>query len=146
MKRKQISFENKKFVKIKNAKKSFVCALCKAPREMRYSKNLEDKNYLQIIVLSAFLTWCLFPLMEFNAAFVVFIVWPVFEMVNKSLYRKEIPCPYCGFDATWYRRDVKMARKKVSEFWEKNPFEDNASGQKLPTAPEQIDQHNAHNS
>lgn len=122
--KKQISFENRKFIKVKNAKKNFLCALCKAPREMRYSKHLSEKNYIQIIVLSLFLMFCLYPLMRFNGAFIIFIVWPTFELVNKFLYRKEIPCPYCGFDATWYRRDIKVARKKVEEFWNSFPEPD----------------------
>ena len=41
-------------------------------------------------------------------------------MINKLLYRKEIACPYCGFDATWYRRDVKKANELVKDFWLKN--------------------------
>ena len=34
-------------------------------------------------------------------------------------YRKEIPCPHCGFDASWYKKDVKIARRLVKEFWDK---------------------------
>lgn len=48
------------------------------------------------------------------------MVWMSFELINKMLYRKDIPCPYCGFDATWYRRDVKIAHKKVQEYWKMN--------------------------
>lgn len=42
------------------------------------------------------------------------------EIANKMLYRKEIPCPYCGFDATWYRRDVTVANQKVKDYWQQN--------------------------
>ena len=35
------------------------------------------------------------------------------------MLKSEIPCPYCGFDASWYKKDVKIARKKVQEFWKK---------------------------
>lgn len=36
-------------------------------------------------------------------------------------YRKEIPCPHCGFDASWYKKDVKVARRLVAAYWsEKN--------------------------
>lgn len=47
-------------------------------------------------------------------------LWIAFEVVNKILYRKGIPCPYCGFDATWYRRDVKIAHQKVRDYWKLN--------------------------
>ena len=30
---------------------------------------------------------------------------------------KQISCPHCGFDATWYKRDVKVARQLVKDFW-----------------------------
>ena len=58
-----------------------------------------------------------FPFWGFRSAIVIPIVWGLFEGIHKLQFRKEIPCPYCGFDATWYKRDVKMARKAVKEFW-----------------------------
>lgn len=109
--------KRKRFFKVKKAQNHFICPLCSAPREMRYSKNLSEKQFIQIFVLSASLIYFLFPLMGFKAFSLFFVVWIGFEIVNKLLYRKEIPCPYCGFDATWYRRDVKVAKQKVEEFW-----------------------------
>lgn len=109
-----------RFYKVKNPKKNFLCALCSAPRQMKYSKNLAGKNFLQIIVLSSFLSWAFFPLMGGKALTLIFPVWMLVELVNKMLYRKEIPCPYCGFDATWYRRDVNIANNKVKAFWNEN--------------------------
>ena len=50
----------------------------------------------------------------------IFPAWMIMEVGNKLLYRKDIPCPYCGFDATWYRRDVKIANKMVKDFWKTN--------------------------
>ncbi|MEX0798738.1 MAG: hypothetical protein WEB87_07100 [Bacteriovoracaceae bacterium] len=111
---------NAKFYKVKNPKTSFLCALCRAPRQMRRSKNLSIKNYLQLLVLAVFIGWLCFPLMGLKSLYLLFVLWPMVEMTNKILYRKEIPCPYCGFDATWYRRDVKVARRKVEEFWNIN--------------------------
>ena len=32
----------------------------------------------------------------------------------------ELPCPHCGFDATWYKRDVKVARRQVLDFWNRS--------------------------
>lgn len=109
--------KNKRFFKVKKPSRHFICALCTAPRQMKYKKNLNEMNYIQITVLAVFLAWAFYPLMGAKSLSLVFILWPIFEVANKILYRKEIPCPYCGFDATWYRRDVKVAKQKVEEFW-----------------------------
>jgi hypothetical protein len=111
------NLKNKRFFKVKKPSRHFICALCSAPRQMKYKKNLNEMNYIQITVLAVFLAWAFYPLMGAKSLSLVFVLWPIFEVVNKILYRKEIPCPYCGFDATWYRRDVKVAKKKVEEFW-----------------------------
>lgn len=105
--------------KLKNPAYSCFCPLCSAGRQMKYRQNLSRQQYIQLILSSAFFTWVLYPLIGARAVFVFFMLWPTFEIINKILYRKELPCPHCGFDATWYRKDVKMARKKVSEFWDK---------------------------
>jgi len=112
--------QTKRFYKIKNPHKNFLCALCSAPRSMQYSKHLNHKQVLQIILISVTISWAMFPIIGLNSIFAIFLVWPIFEMINKLLYRKEIACPYCGFDATWYRRDVKKANELVKEFWAKN--------------------------
>jgi hypothetical protein len=112
-----IQLKKKKFFKVKNSKKEFMCALCKSPRQMRYSKNLSKLVYLRLLLLSAFLVWALYPMMGEKAVLMVLPLWPIVEFTNKILYRKEIPCSYCGFDATWYRRDVKVAKRKVDDFW-----------------------------
>lgn len=44
-----------------------------------------------------------------------------FESIHSSLYRKELRCPFCGFDPSWYKKDVKFARQKVEEFLKQNP-------------------------
>ncbi len=75
---------------------------------------------MQIVVLSITTSWLLFSFMGPKSVFAIFIIWPIFEVANKLLYRKEIACPYCGFDATWYRRDVTMANQKVKDFWQEN--------------------------
>ncbi len=109
-----------RFYRVKNPKRKFLCALCSAPRQVKYSKNLTGKNFAQIIILSLFLGWAFFPLMGAKSMTLLFPVWMLVEISNKMLYRKEIPCPYCGFDATWYRRDVNVANTKVKEFWDTN--------------------------
>lgn len=109
-----------RFYKVKNPNKNFLCALCSAPRSMKYSKNLNRKQAFQILLISVTLSWLFYPIVGPESVFAVFLVWTIFEMVNKMLYRKEIPCPYCGFDATWYRRDVKKANELVKDFWATN--------------------------
>lgn len=109
-----------RFYKVKSAKKEFLCALCSAPRAMKYSKNLSVKNYVQITILAITLGVFLFPLIGPKSFVVALPIWIIFEVGNKLLYRKEITCPYCGFDATWYRRDVKLAKNNVSSFWKEN--------------------------
>lgn len=113
-----------RFYKVKNPSKEFLCALCNTKRQMRYTKHLNIVNYYQIVVSSGFLVWLLWDLMSYKAFSLFFIIWTTFEVVKKMLYRKEIPCPHCGFDATWYRRDVKVARNKVENFWKISGHDD----------------------
>jgi hypothetical protein len=87
---------------------------------MRYTKYLGKIKYLQILLISIGISWAAFPLIGAKSVFAVFLVWTAFEVTNKLLYRKEIACPYCGFDATWYRRDVTVANQKVKDYWLNN--------------------------
>ncbi|MCT4641628.1 MAG: hypothetical protein N4A33_04970 [Bacteriovoracaceae bacterium] len=96
---------------------SFLCALCGVSRSMKYSKNLSRLNYLQILVLSAVTIYSFWAIIGPKVIFSLFVYWIGFEVINKVLYRKEIPCPHCGFDATWYKRDVTIAKQKVEQFW-----------------------------
>lgn len=114
------SIHSGKFYKVKNPSKNFLCALCSAPRNMKYSKNLKLQNYFQIALISIAAIWLLFPMFGAKSVVVIFMLWLGFEIINKVLYRKDIPCPYCGFDATWYRRDVKVAHQKVRDYWQTN--------------------------
>jgi hypothetical protein len=67
------------------------------------------------------LTLILYPWIGWKALSVLPIIWIVFESIHKSLYRKDVICPYCGFDPKWYKKDVTFARKKVEDFLKKNP-------------------------
>lgn len=111
--------EKNRIYKLRNPSLKFYCALCRTPREAKYRKNLTTKNYLQIGIISVMLVWLTFPIMAFKSLYLFFIVWTLFEVTNKVLYRRELPCPNCGFDPTWYRKDVKMAKRKVQEFFAK---------------------------
>lgn len=118
-----MNLNDRRFYKVKKPVKEFICALCTSKREMKNSKDLSLFNYAQILLTSFALSYLLYPLIGAKVVFIIFIVWSGFEIVNKSLYRKELSCPYCGFDATWYRRDIKMAHKKVKEFWLQSDLE-----------------------
>jgi hypothetical protein len=59
-----------------------------------------------------------------------------FEGIRRMLFSRQVPCPHCGFDASWYKRDVKVARRLVGEFWgDKQSEKDKESG-KAPPVPE----------
>jgi hypothetical protein len=104
-----------KFYKYKNVKREFLCALCESPRALRYSPQLGTNHYQQITVLNLALAYPLYSLMGIKAIFFPFIIWAIFEFTNKILYRHDLICPHCGFDPTWYRRDIKIARRKVEQ-------------------------------
>ena len=108
---------NYSFKKINNKSKLFLCALCSTHRSMKYSKNLTIKHFIQIGLIVASLTYLFWGTFAVNTLLVSPVVWTIFEVTNKIFYRKDVPCPSCGFDATWYRRDVKMAKNKVEQFW-----------------------------
>jgi hypothetical protein len=63
-------------------------------------------------------TW---PWLTWKGALSLPIIFMIFDSTYKSLYRKDLKCPYCGFDPAWYKKDVKFARQKVEEFLRNNP-------------------------
>lgn len=104
----------------KNVKECF-CALCRSPRKLRYSRHLTKLHYGQILVLTLVFSFITFPFLSWKGAMSLPIIWGLFESIHKSLYRKDLKCPYCGFDPKWYKKDVKLARQKVEEFLKQNP-------------------------
>lgn len=104
----------------KNSKECF-CALCRSPRKLRYSRFLSKQHYGQILVLTLVVTASLYPWLDWKGMASLPLIWGLFESIHKSLYRKDLKCPYCGFDPKWYRKDVKLARQKVEEFLKQNP-------------------------
>lgn len=103
--------------KYKNKDRNFFCPLCRTERNVPVSPRLTKKNYLQIFLTSIVLGAILYPIMGVESFVVFFAVWGLFELAIRSDFKKQVPCPHCGFDATWYKRDVKVARQKVAEFW-----------------------------
>lgn len=103
---------------LKPAKREVFCALCRSPREIKTSPDLTMLNYLQIFFIAGLFTALTYSWINIKGILIAIPLWAGFEFVKKSLYRKELSCPKCGFDPTWYKRDVKMARAKVQSFFE----------------------------
>lgn len=111
--------------KHKNPKMEFFCPLCGTKRAFHSTPRLSVKNYFQLTLSSVLAGAALYPLMGIRSYFVFFIFWALFEAGVRMNFRKEIPCPHCGFDASWYKKDVKIARRIVQQFWaDKRPSAD----------------------
>ncbi len=115
------NYSHQTFKKSKSEKTECFCALCRSPRVIRYSRRLKGRHYLQILTLGIVFVASTYTWFGFNGAFAFPIIWAIFESQYKALYRKDLKCPYCGFDPTWYKKDVKLARQKVEEFLKQNP-------------------------
>ncbi|HXH31437.1 MAG TPA: hypothetical protein VNJ01_11535 [Bacteriovoracaceae bacterium] len=106
---------------MKKSSRDCFCALCRSPRKLRYSRRIASRQVIQIFVLAIVLTAATYPWLAWKGIMGLPVIWAIFESVHKSLYRKDLKCPFCGFDPTWYKKDVKFARKQVEEFLKKNP-------------------------
>ncbi len=103
--------------KYKNQASTFFCPLCRTERGISISPRLTKKNYIQILLTSIVVGSMLFPIMGVKCFFIFFVILGLFELAVRSDYKKQVACPHCGFDATWYKRDVKVARQLVKDFW-----------------------------
>ena len=124
----------KRVYKYKNPANSFFCPLCRTERGIATSPRLTKKNYFQIFLTSLILGSMLFPYIGMRSFFIFFVSWGVFELAVRTDYKKQIACPHCGFDAAWYKRDVKVARQIVKDFWIKKQL---PSTQKIQPAAKQ---------
>jgi hypothetical protein len=75
--------------------------------------------------------------MSFRAGFVFFVYWLGFEATVRLLFKKDLPCPHCGFDASWYKRDVRITRQKVEEFWKAQQQKEQNKTTELQTEKEE---------
>ncbi|MFP5459863.1 MAG: hypothetical protein ACLGG7_14090 [Bacteriovoracia bacterium] len=105
----------------KVAPKDCYCALCRTPRTMNYQRNLSPMHYLQMVLVTVILTWSLFDWLEWKTLASFFFLWAGYEFSRKLLYRRELKCTVCGFDPTWYRRDIRVARRQVEEHLRDHP-------------------------
>lgn len=112
---------SKTFKANKNEKTQCFCAHCRSPRVIRYSRRLLVRHYFQILTLGFVFTVATQPWFGLSGAFALPLIWATFESIHKTLYRKDLKCPFCGFDPTWYKKDVKLARRRVEEFLKQNP-------------------------
>lgn len=110
---------DKRTYKVKNAAMSFFCPLCTRERAITLRPRLNGMHYIQIAIISVSLIALTASRMGAYSIAFFFITWLSFEAGVRILFRKEVPCPYCGFDASWYKRDVKVAKRLVQEFWDK---------------------------
>ncbi len=126
----------KRIFKYKKAKTRFYCPLCRTERALTISPRIKRSHWLQIALTSVVITIFTFSYLKFVSFASFFLVWGVFELVIRALFKRQLPCPHCGFDASWYKRDVKVARRKVSEFWEgKTNSKAEEMPVETPTAP-----------
>lgn len=109
--------------RFKNATKKFHCPLCASERFLTSTHKLSAKHFMQIGVMTGVSTFALFDYLQWRSLSFVVFYWAAYEIVRRMVYRSGIECPYCGFDASWYKRDVKVARRLVDEFWQKKDAE-----------------------
>ncbi len=113
-------YPTKRRYRLKKSSVDFFCPLCRTPRQLGLSSRLNKLSKIQILLFSAVLMLLFYPLMQERSVVLVFFVWILVEGIQKMLFRKDLPCPHCGFDATWYRKDVRVAKRLVKDFWQKN--------------------------
>ena len=131
-------------LKQKADSKECYCALCSTPRVLRYKRHLTKMNFFQILLISLVIMVPAFTLFEFKVVAVPFLVWIAFELTHKSYYRRDSVCPFCGFDPTWYKKDIKLARRKVEEFLNNNP--DSPVAQQVRRAKQKVTEPEKNNS
>ncbi|MCR9204271.1 MAG: hypothetical protein NXH75_06830 [Halobacteriovoraceae bacterium] len=127
----------RKTYRYKKPAMQFFCPLCRTERSITIHHKLTPLNYAQMILITGLITVLSFPWGGFKTLAVFFPVWMAFEVIRRHLFSREVPCPHCGFDASWYKRDVKVARRRVAEFWEtqQSKVPDTASDETVISAP-----------
>ena len=110
--------EDSRPYKLKKSVLDFLCPLCAVERQLSISHRIEKRHIVPIVVSGLYI----FSLLYFWIGWSALVAFPLaflgFEFARRSIYRKEIVCPHCGFDAVWYKKDVTVAKKLVHEFWE----------------------------
>ncbi|MCY4645065.1 MAG: hypothetical protein OXB88_10645 [Bacteriovoracales bacterium] len=107
----------KRTFRLKKAAFRFLCPLCRVDRALEYPSSLKARHFAHIALSALVLAVTFWPLMGAKALYLGLLVWAFYEWALRLLYRKGLPCPHCGFDIAWYKRDVKTAKKIVEHFW-----------------------------
>lgn len=115
--------------RMKNPAMNFFCPLCRTERAFVGTPRLTRMNHIQIAISSLILMALTYERMGPYCLIFPAMIWAVVETGRRWAFRGEIPCPHCGFDASWYKRDVKVARRLVHQFWDKQ----NGAEQPTPT-------------
>jgi predicted RNA-binding Zn-ribbon protein involved in translation (DUF1610 family) len=117
----QIKALETRLYRYKKVAMEFFCPLCRTKRIISTGHRLTMLNYVQMGLITVLLSALLWPWAGMRGVLIIFPIWIVFASVRRMLFSRDVPCPHCGFDASWYKRDVKVARRLVDEFWhEKN--------------------------
>lgn len=103
--------------KYRGKERVFFCPLCRTERNISVTPKLTKKNYVQMAITTLLFGLALMPFFGAGSFFVFFVIWAFFELAVRSSFKKQVPCPHCGFDATAYKKDVKVARQQVKDFW-----------------------------
>jgi hypothetical protein len=115
--------------KYKNPKVTFFCPLCRTKRAFVNTHRLTIANYVQISLITLIFVAATYPLMELRGFPSFFVFWGAFELGRRVIFRKDIPCPHCGFDASWYKKNVPIAKRLVDEFWQKKSSDSKERGE-----------------
>ncbi len=104
--------------RFKNPQIKFFCPLCRSEREITVKPKLNSKHYLKISIITLVFSLITFQWLGVVSFSSFFVFLALFEVGVKIRFKKELPCPYCGFDASWYKKNVVVAREKVKQFWD----------------------------
>ncbi|MGE4232772.1 MAG: hypothetical protein AB7F43_05520 [Bacteriovoracia bacterium] len=95
----------------------FYCPICKIQRRSFYWPTPRKKHYVAIVVAGLFLWLVSWPWAGWKGVFLILPFWAFFEFFYRARARQSLICSQCGFDPYLYKFDVKLARKKVEEFF-----------------------------
>ena len=95
----------------------FYCPVCKNQRRSFYWPSPRRKHYLSFAVYGFVQTLALWGWAGSKGLFLILPVWAAFEFIYRARARQSLICPHCGFDPYVYKHDVKLARRKVEQFF-----------------------------
>jgi uncharacterized Zn-finger protein len=118
-----LPFFHQRILKLKKPTQEIFCPLCRTLRHIRFSPRMKKHHFIQMTVLTFLFVFFFWNIFKERGLFIFFLIWSLWEGFVRWSYKKEVPCPHCGFDATLYKRDVRQARQKVKEFWNQKDVE-----------------------